>query len=89
MSTTNQWNAFVMTVGYLVATAGPLPVGSLRDRVGDFSVSTWCLVGVTGVMLPLTPFWRRLAGKKKPPCVEHEGQVLENLPSFSAISRRT
>jgi CP family cyanate transporter-like MFS transporter len=52
----NVWNAFIMTVGYLVAAAGPLFVGYLRDVEGDFHVASWLLVGVAAGMLLLTPF---------------------------------
>ncbi|MGI3899932.1 MAG: MFS transporter [Janthinobacterium lividum] len=54
----NVWNAFVLTVGYLIAAAGPLLVGMIRDAMGDFRPSIWLLVGLAGVMLALTPFLR-------------------------------
>jgi MFS transporter, CP family, cyanate transporter len=54
----NLWNAFVLTVGYLIAAAGPLLVGAIRDRVGDFRPSIWLLVAVSAGMLLLTPFLR-------------------------------
>lgn len=54
----NAWNAFVMTVGYLIAATGPVLTGVLRDLTGDFAVSLWCLVGVAIVMLAITPFLR-------------------------------
>jgi CP family cyanate transporter-like MFS transporter len=52
----NTWNAFVMTVGYLIAAAGPLLVGSLRDLTGTFAVPVWLLFVVALGMLALTPF---------------------------------
>ena len=52
----NVWNAFIMMVGYLVAAAGPLLVGYLRDVEGDFHVATWLLVGVAALMVFLAPF---------------------------------
>jgi CP family cyanate transporter-like MFS transporter len=52
----NTWNAFVMTVGYLIAAAGPLLVGSLRDVTGAFSIPVWLLFIVALGMLVLTPF---------------------------------
>jgi CP family cyanate transporter-like MFS transporter len=52
----NAWNAFVLMVGYLVAAAGPLVVGRLRDLNGDFRPSLWLLVVVAIAMLMLTPF---------------------------------
>ncbi|KXH82078.1 MFS transporter [Sporosarcina sp. HYO08] len=52
----NDWNAFVLTVGYLIAATGPFLVGFMRDISGDFSSSIWLLVGVTILMLVLTPF---------------------------------
>jgi MFS transporter, CP family, cyanate transporter len=52
----NTWNAFVMTVGYLIAAAGPLLVGSLRDVTGTFRAPIWLLFIVALGMLVLTPF---------------------------------
>ncbi|WP_233839425.1 MFS transporter [Paraburkholderia sp. ZP32-5] len=52
----NSWNAFVLTVGYLVAAAGPLAVGFLRDLTGSFSVPAWLAFAVALAMLVLTPF---------------------------------
>ena len=52
----NTWNAFVMTVGYLIAAAGPLLVGSLRDLTGAFAVPVGLLFVVALGMLALTPF---------------------------------
>lgn len=54
----NVWNAFVLTVGYLIAAAGPLLVGAIRDRAGDFRPSIWLLVALSAGMLLLTPFLR-------------------------------
>lgn len=50
------WNAFVLTVGYLVAAGGPLAIGALRDLNGDFQPSIWLLVMAAAVMLAVTPF---------------------------------
>jgi CP family cyanate transporter-like MFS transporter len=52
----NTWNAFVLTVGYLIAAGGPLLVGALRDMTGAFTVPFWCLAAVSIAMLALTPF---------------------------------
>lgn len=52
----NTWNAFVMTVGYLLAAAGPWLVGSLRDMTGAFHAPVWLLFIVALGMLALTPF---------------------------------
>jgi len=54
----NAWNAFVLTVGYLIAAAGPLSVGFLRDLTQNFHMSSWLLVLVAMVMLLLTPLLR-------------------------------
>jgi CP family cyanate transporter-like MFS transporter len=54
----NVWNAFVLTVGYLIAASGPLLVGAIRDRAGDFRPSIWLLVAVSAGMLLVTPFLR-------------------------------
>jgi CP family cyanate transporter-like MFS transporter len=53
---TNTWNAFTMTVGYLIAALGPFLVGALRDVTGSFRISTIVLVAVSVVMLAFTPF---------------------------------
>jgi CP family cyanate transporter-like MFS transporter len=52
----NVWNAFVLTVGYLIASCGPLVVGYLRDINGGFKPSFILLVAVGLVMLAVTPF---------------------------------
>ncbi len=54
----NVWNAFVLTVGYLIAAAGPLLVGTVRDLTGDFRPAMWLLLVVGGIMLLLCPFLR-------------------------------
>lgn len=54
----NVWNAFTLTVGYLVAATGPLIVGHLRDLEGNFSEAMWFLVTISVAMLALTPFLR-------------------------------
>ncbi|MGI3903159.1 MAG: MFS transporter [Janthinobacterium lividum] len=54
----NVWNAFVLTVGYIIAAGGPLLVGSVRDSTGDFRPSIWLLVLVGAMMLFLCPFLR-------------------------------
>ena len=58
----NTWNAFVMTIGYLIAAAGPFLVGALRDVTGGFSVPVWLLFIVALGMLVLTPY---LAPRKR------------------------
>jgi MFS transporter, CP family, cyanate transporter len=45
-----------MTVGYLIAAARPLLVGSLRDVTGTFQAPIWLLFIVALGMLVLTPF---------------------------------
>lgn len=60
----NTWNAFVMTVGYLLAAAGPLLVGLLRDTTGTFQAPVWLLFTVALGMCALTPF---LAPRVLPP----------------------
>ncbi len=54
----NVWNAFVLTVGYLIAAAGPLLVGTLRDLTGDFRAAIWVLLIVGACMPALSPFLR-------------------------------
>lgn len=53
---TNAWNAFVLTVAYLVAALGPLAMGSIRDWTGSFVFSFALLVIVAAGMLALTPY---------------------------------
>ena len=50
------WTAFVLTVGYLIAAAGPIAIGALRDLTGDFREAVWSLGCVGLAMLVLTPF---------------------------------
>lgn len=52
---TNAWNAFALTIGYLIAALGPLSVGYLRDLTQDFQASRWLLVVIAAGMLLLTP----------------------------------
>lgn len=61
----NAWNALVLTVGYLVAAAGPFILGYLRDAYGDFRPSIWLLVTVAGAMLLLTPYLQPHHHKEK------------------------
>ena len=52
----NRWNAFNLTVGYLIAATGPLLTGYLRDVTGHFAVPFALLAGVALLMLAATPF---------------------------------
>jgi CP family cyanate transporter-like MFS transporter len=52
----NAWNAFVLTVAYLIAAGGPLLVGYLRDLNGGFEASFLLLAVVAVLMLSVTPF---------------------------------
>jgi MFS transporter, CP family, cyanate transporter len=54
----NVWNAFVLTIGYLVGAAGPILVGLLRDVDGNYHLALWLLVAIATAMLLLTPFLR-------------------------------
>jgi CP family cyanate transporter-like MFS transporter len=38
----NAWNAFVLTIGYLIAASGPFSVGVLRDATGSFALPSAC-----------------------------------------------
>jgi CP family cyanate transporter-like MFS transporter len=53
---TSAWTAFVLTLGYLVAAAGPLVVGALRDLTGSFTSSMFALVAAASLMLLTSPF---------------------------------
>lgn len=52
----NAWNAFVLLVSYVLAAAGPLLVGRLRDATGSFQPSLWLIAAVGAIMLAVTPF---------------------------------
>lgn len=52
----NAWNAFVLTIGYLIAALGPLSVGFLRDLTQDFHLASWLLVVMAIIMLLITPW---------------------------------
>jgi CP family cyanate transporter-like MFS transporter len=52
----NIWNAFVLTVGYLIASGGPLIVGYLRDIQGNYTPSLILLSVVAVLMLSVSPF---------------------------------
>ncbi|HSH85842.1 MAG TPA: MFS transporter [Methylophilus sp.] len=50
----NRWNAFVLTVGYLIAACGPFIMGLMHDRSGDFVGGYQLLVVVSVLMLALS-----------------------------------
>jgi len=50
----NRWNAFVLTVGYLIAACGPFIVGYMRDVSGHFDSGFLLLCLVSCVMLLLS-----------------------------------
>jgi len=56
----NRWNAFVLTIGYLIAATGPFIMGWMRDVSGHFTGAYQLLVGISILMLVL-------ATKLKPP----------------------
>jgi MFS transporter, CP family, cyanate transporter len=58
----NVWTAFTLTFGYLVAAAGPILVGAIRDATGSFEIPYKRLAAVATLMLGLTP----LLGPHKP-----------------------
>ncbi len=49
----NRWNAFVLTVGYLIAACGPFIMGLLHDGSGNFVSGYQLLVIVSALMLAL------------------------------------
>lgn len=49
----NRWNAFVLTVGYLIAACGPFIVGVMRDVSGHFDLAFQLLCLVSALMLLL------------------------------------
>jgi MFS transporter, CP family, cyanate transporter len=50
----NRWNAFVLTVGYLIAATGPFIMGLIRDVSGHFEGAYQLLVVVSAFMLVLS-----------------------------------
>jgi len=52
----NRWNAFVLTVGYLIAACGPFIVGRMRDVSGHFEsgFQLLCLVSCLMLLLAFT-----------------------------------
>lgn len=56
----NRWNAFVLTIGYLIAATGPFTMGWMRDVSGQFEGAYQLLVGVAVLMLVI-------ATRLKPP----------------------
>lgn len=50
----NRWNAFILTVGYLIAAFGPFFVGYLRDVSGHFELAFQWLCVVSFLMLLLS-----------------------------------
>ncbi|WP_232410984.1 CynX/NimT family MFS transporter [Methylophilus sp. 5] len=52
----NRWNAFVLTIGYLIAACGPFIVGYIRDVSGHFESAfrLLCLVSCLMLLLALT-----------------------------------
>jgi MFS transporter, CP family, cyanate transporter len=56
----NRWNAFVLTIGYLIAASGPFIMGVMHDHSGHFTAGFQLLVGVSVLML-------LLATRLKPP----------------------
>lgn len=60
----NQWNAFVLTIGYLIAATGPFALGWMHDRSGNFGSGYQLLVAVAVVMV--------LLASQLKPAVHHE-----------------
>ena len=54
----NVWNAFTLTVGYLLAATGPLTVGELRDATGGFGLALWLLVVLAALLIVLAAVLR-------------------------------
>jgi MFS transporter, CP family, cyanate transporter len=49
----NRWNAFVLTIGYLIAATGPFIMGLMHDHSGHFVGGFQLLAGVSALMLVL------------------------------------
>lgn len=52
----NSWTSFVLFIGYLLGALGPLALGLLRDRTGNFHAALWALVAAAALMVSLAPF---------------------------------
>ncbi len=52
----NAWNAFAILIAYLIAAAGPISVGIMRDLTGGFGLSMACLLVIAVAMMGLSPF---------------------------------
>ncbi|MBY3416323.1 MFS transporter [Rhizobium laguerreae] len=52
----NNWTGFVMGIGYLAGSFGPLSIGMLRDVTGSFAAPAWLLASVALLTLTLSPF---------------------------------
>ena len=46
-------SAFMLLIGYLMASIAPVFLGVVRDATGNFESVTWILVGIAAAMLPL------------------------------------
>src|SRR4051794_6749636 len=57
--------AFVLLVGYLLASVAPSALGGVRDATGDFAASIWVLVVVGLAMIPLS--WSLTPARLRPP----------------------
>jgi len=52
----NRWNAFILTIGYLIAACGPFIVGRMHDVSGHFEsgFQLLCLVSCLMFLLSFT-----------------------------------
>jgi MFS transporter, CP family, cyanate transporter len=53
------WTMFVLCIGYMIAAAGPLSFGFLRDWTGSFLDSYLLLLVVSATMLAMIPLLKR------------------------------
>jgi MFS transporter, CP family, cyanate transporter len=63
-------SAFMLLVGYLLASTAPVFLGLVRDATGSFAPVAWVLVGISAAMIPLAlalnPARLRRAGRPDP-----------------------
>lgn len=63
-------SAFMLLVGYLLASTSPVFLGLVRDATGSFAPVAWVLVGISAAMIPLAlalnPTRLRRAGRPDP-----------------------
>jgi CP family cyanate transporter-like MFS transporter len=50
----DQWNAFVMGIGYSIAALGPVIFGYSHDAFGSYHIALWCCAAISMLAVPIT-----------------------------------